>query len=245
MLKLEMHGKARLSVVMLALVAMIALGAGLAHAAPPFTVSIDEPVGVSVLTVTLSGTADSPAGGTHQIDIDWGDSNTDTIPLADNGPWTWGPIDHTYAAAGTYTITATHIHSQEEGNDTGADATDSVVVDVPGPVDPCVENPEAAECNVEGNVDGNVDGNTDGNTDGSTESTPPAEVLGKVNKKPLAKTANETTAILWAGLIMLMFGATIRFCAVTPSQAIMTEGASDDLVAKSLDLVSRLVRPRN
>jgi hypothetical protein len=50
---------------------------------------------------------------------------------------------------------------------------------------------------------------------------------------------------LWAGLILLMFGGTIRFCAVTP-EPFVTEGVADDaLVAKSLELVTRSVRPRS
>ena len=53
----------------------------------------------------------------------------------------------------------------------------------------------------------------------------------------------DTTAILWAGLILLMFGGTIRFCAVVPTEHITKETATDDLVSKSLDLVSRQVRP--
>jgi hypothetical protein len=54
-----------------------------------------------------------------------------------------------------------------------------------------------------------------------------------------------TVEILWASLILLMFGGTIRFCAVTPSELPATEAASDELVAISLDLVSLLVRPSN
>jgi hypothetical protein len=51
---------------------------------------------------------------------------------------------------------------------------------------------------------------------------------------------------LWTGLMLLMFGGTIRFCTVRPSESLSIEGASDDeLVAISLDLVSLLVSPRN
>src|SRR5437660_17076 len=72
---------AKAGVVLLVLVVLGGMGAGLASASPPFTVSIDKPVSVSGLDVSLSGTADSPSSATHHIDVDWGDgSAVDTIP---------------------------------------------------------------------------------------------------------------------------------------------------------------------
>jgi len=232
---------ARLGVVLVAMLALGGLGMGLAHAAPPFVISIDEPVTVNGLTVTLSGTADSPSSATHHIVVDWGDTNSDDIPLAGTGPWTWGPIDHTYAAAGTYTVVATIIHASDNGNDQGQSATDSTIVEIP-PVctencepDPCVENPQAEGCVTP--------------TPTPKPTTPPAdnppEVLGKVHKRPLAKTGSggEATAIAWFGAIMLMIGGTIKICTVAPQEMVVAETGTEDLVAKSLDLVARLVRP--
>jgi hypothetical protein len=241
------RGVARLGVVMVAMLALGGLGMGIAHAVPPFVISINEPVTVNNLTVTLSGTADSPSSATHHIVVEWGDTNTDDIPLAATGPWTWGTIDHTYAAGGTYTITTTIIHSQDSGNDTGNSATDSTVVEIPTctencEVDPCVENPQAEGCATP----------TPTPTPTPTTTPPPAaenppEVLGKtVTKKPLAKTASaETTALAWAGVLMLMVGATFRLCTVAPAAPIKLDDGAEDLVAKSLDLVARLVRPRD
>src|SRR5204862_2737782 len=95
------------------------------------TISIDQPITVSGLQVTMSGVADSPSGSSHHIDIAWGDGSTDTIPLVGNGPWTWGPISHTYAAASSYTVTATLIHANEQGQDQSS-ATASAEVGLPG-----------------------------------------------------------------------------------------------------------------
>jgi hypothetical protein len=54
-----------------------------------------------------------------------------------------------------------------------------------------------------------------------------------------------TIEILWTSLILLMFGGTIWFCAVAPGDVLVTEAMGDVVVAKSLDLVSRQVGPRN
>lgn len=227
----------RLGVVLVAIVAIGSLGMSNAHAAPPFTISITEPVGISDLTVTLSGTADSPSHTSHHIVIDWGDTNTDEIQLGDGpGPWNWGPIDHTYAEAGAYTIVATIIHASDNGQDQGQSATDSAGVVVTEP-DPCVEDPTLPECQ---------EPTDDGGETPPPVVTPPAdepEVLGTV-KKPLAKTASAATTALWTAIIALMIGATIRFCAVEPTRAVASVREREDLVAKSLDLVNRMVRSR-
>lgn len=230
------RSSAKLGVVLVAIIAIGSLGMSFAHAAPPFTISITEPVGVADLTVTLSGTADSPSHTTHHIVIDWGDGSTnDDIQLGDGpGPWNWGPIDHTYAAAGTYTITTTIIHASDSGNDQGQSATDSTVVEVTEP-DPCVEDPTLPECQ-------------EPTPPPTVEPTPPAdepEVLGEVKKpKPLAKTASPATTALWAAIIVLMIGATVRFCAVEPAPVVAAAPEREDLVAKTLDLVNRMVRTR-
>ena len=250
--KTRRRATTRLGVVLVAMVAMASLGVGLAHAAPPFTISITEPVTIADLTVTLSGTADSPSHTTHHIVIDWGDGSADDdIQLGDGpGPWNWGPIDHTYAAAGTYTITTTIIHASDTGNDQGQSATDSTVVVIEEPCpeegcpepDPCVEDPTLPECQ-------------EPTDDGGEETPPPVvtppaddapEVLGEVKKpKPLAKTASPATTALWAAIIVLLIGATVRYCAVEPATAVVVAAPQrEDLVAKSLELVSRLVRTR-
>lgn len=235
---------ASLAVVLVALFALGALGMGLAHAEPPFVISINEPVTLNDLTVTISGTADSPSSATHHIVIEWGDTNTDDIPLAGTGPWTWGPIDHTYAAAGNYTVVATIFHASDNGNDQGQSATDSTIVEIP-PVctencepDPCVENPQDPACVVPTPTPTPVV---------NPPAKNPPEVLGKTTtKKPLAKTASaETTALAWAGVLMLMVGATFRLCTVAPAAPISWETEGDDKITKSLDLVARLVRQRD
>jgi hypothetical protein len=240
----------RLGVVLVAIVAIGSLGMSFALAAPPFTISITEPVTIADLTVTLSGTADSPSHTAHHIVIDWGDGSTnDDIQLGDGpGPWNWGPIDHTYAEAGTYTITTTIIHASDTGNDQGQSATDSTVVEVVDPCpeegctepDPCVEDPTLPECQ-EPTDDGGEETPPPG-----VETPPPADepdVLGTV-KKPLAKTASPATTALWAAIIVLMIGATVRYCAVEPATVVAAAPQREDLVAKSLDLVNRMVRSR-
>jgi hypothetical protein len=238
---------ARMGVVVLALVALGSLSAIAGHAATPFTLSIDKPVPFDGLTATLTGVADSPSNTVHHIDIDWGDGNTEQLALDGSGPWTWGPVEHTYATGDTYTITATLIHAQESGNDK-SEATDSTdvtppcVVDCPtdGTVDGNVDG--STDGSTDGQTDGNVDGTTDGSTDGTSDGT---QVLGVSHKKkPLARTASETTAAAWVGIMMLLVGGTIRFCTVSPRAAVAAEPAGDELVRKSLDLVMRSVRAR-
>ena len=231
----------QLGVVLVAMVAIASLGMSAAHAAQPFTISITEPVGIDGFDVTISGVADSPSHTTHHIVIDWGDGATVDIPLGDGpGPWNWGPLTHTFAA-GEYHITATIIHASDNGNDQGQSAVDSVDV-VITPPDPCVENPQAEGCQTP----------TPTPTPTPTENptTPPADdtpqVLGEVKKpKPLAKTASPATTALWAAMIVLMIGATIRFCAVEPAtEVVRATPEQDDLVARSLELVNRMVRSR-
>lgn len=176
-------GSAKLGVVLFVVAALMSFGVGLTLAAPPFVISIDVPISASGLTVSLTGTADSPSQTTHHVEIVWGDGNTDVLPdFASDAPWTWGPVDHTYAAAGTYTITTTLIHATNQGNDQGT-ATDSSTVTVLGAEEPPAETV-----------------------------TPPAEVLPKViKKKPLAKTGAETAGLTVIGIMLMMAGATIRF----------------------------------
>jgi hypothetical protein len=232
----------RLGVVLVALIAIGIFGMGAAHADPPFTISITEPAGVNNLTVTLSGTADSPSHADHHIVIDWGDSSTDdTIQLGNGpGPWNWGPLDHTYGGAGTYTITATIIHSNDTGNDQGQSTSDTTTVEVG---DPCVENPEAEECQP-------TDDGGEETPPPTVEPTPPPaddtpEVLGTVTKpKPLAKTASPAITALWTAIVVMMIGATIRYCAVEPATTIAAGPEREDLVAKTLELVNRMVRTR-
>lgn len=178
---------ARLGVMLFSMAALMSFGVGLTLAAPPFTttIAVDD---ITDLSVTVSGNADSPSKATHHMVIDWGDGNEDVLPnFSTDAPWGWGPVSHTYAADGSYTITATLIHATAQGNDQGsASASTSVTV-----VAPCTVNCGGAE--------------------------PPAEVEGKtITKKPvvkggkLAKTGPETAGLTVVGLMLLMAGATLR-----------------------------------
>ena len=249
---------ARVGIVLMVLFALSSLGAAASFAAGPFTISIDQPIAVSGLQVTMSGVADSPSGSSHHIDIAWGDASTDTIPLAGSGPWTWGPISHTYAAEGSYAITATLIHANEQGQDQSS-ASDSSDVVLPGcgsdcPTDGNVDGTTdgttdgSVDGTTDGTTDGSVDGTTDGSTDGSTGGTVVTPVTNKpevkgrvIHRKPLAHTASETASLAWLGMIVLMIGATIRFCVATPTQPVVATDSSDEMVARSLDLVTRIV----
>src|ERR1051326_6270964 len=144
---------ARLAIVVLAVAALSGLSA-VAALANPFVISIDKPLTVVGTTVTMTGTADSPSNAGHHIDIDWGDGSTDTIALDGSGPWVWGPISHTYATTASYTVSATLVHQNEQGNDKSS-ATDSTVVDVP-------------VCDPNCGTDGSGDGPTNGQTAGTT-----------------------------------------------------------------------------
>ena len=130
------RSSARLGVVLFALAALMCFGVSFTLAAPPFTATIGVD-NISDLTVTVSGTADSPSKAIHHMVIDWGDGSEDILPNFDtDAPWSWGPISHAYAADGTYTVTATLIHSIENGNDTGS-ASASTDVTVQGPCTDC------------------------------------------------------------------------------------------------------------
>ena len=247
---------ARVAIVVVALAALSGLSA-VAAFANPFTISIDKPITIVGQQVTMTGVADSPSNAGHHIDVDWGDGSTDTISLADgSGPWTWGPISHTYTTVGSYLITVTLVHQNEQGNDKST-ATDSSLVDVgcqvncgtDGSVDGATDGTTDGQVDgtTDGTTDGSVDGTTDGSTDGGTVNPPAPKpvVKGRVfHRKPLAHTASETTAFAWFAVIMLMIGATIRFCAVAPqADATVTKANEDDeLVARTLALVSRFAK---
>ena len=187
---------ARLGVVLFAMAALMSFGVGLTLAAPPFTttIAVDD---ITDLTVTVSGDADSPSKTTHHMVIAWGDGNEDVLPnFSTDAPWSWGPVSHTYAADGSYTITATLIHATEQGNDQGS-ASASTQVTVIGPC--------TVDC-------------------GGTQ--PPAEVEGNtITKKPvvkgskLAKTGPETAGMTVVGLMLLMAGATLRLLTTREDEA--------------------------
>jgi hypothetical protein len=212
--KVKTSSSARLGVVLFALAALMSFGVGLTLAAPPFaaTIAVDD---ITELTVTVSGTADSPSSAEHHMVIDWGDGNEAVLPnFSTDAPWSWGPVDHTYAEEGTYTITATLIHSSENGNDRGTAAA-SEEVTIPGP---CTE-----DCPTD---DGTTDDGTtdDGTTDGTVQTPPETQVQGKtVTKKPivksLAKTGPETTGMTVLGLMLVMAGATIRLLTTREDEA--------------------------
>src|SRR5687768_5566499 len=108
---------ARLGVVLFALAALMSFGVGLTLAAAPFaaTIAVDD---ITELTVTVSGTADSPSSAEHHMVIDWGDGNEDVLPnFSTDAPWSWAPVDYTYAEEGTYPLTDTLIHPNENAND--------------------------------------------------------------------------------------------------------------------------------
>jgi hypothetical protein len=188
---------ARLGVVLFSMAALMSFGVGLTLAAPPFstTIAVDD---ITDLTVTVSGDADSPSKTTHHMVIDWGDGNEDVLPnFTTDAPWGWGPVSHTYAADGSYTITATLIHANDQGNDQGsASASTQVTV-----VAPCT-------------------------VDCGGSAPPPAEVEGNtITKKPvvkggkLAKTGPETTGMTVVGLMLLMAGATLRLLTTREDEA--------------------------
>ncbi len=202
---------ARLGVVLFALAALMSLGVSFTLAAPPFTttLNVDD---VNEFTVIVSGTANSPSNTTHHMEIDWGDGSSDVLPdFATDAPWNWGPVSHVYGAPGDYTITATLIHANNQGNDVGM-ASDSSGVTIPGP---CEENCPSDDGTTDDGTtddgttdDGTVDGSTDG---GGTDGTVPTEVLPQViKKKPLATTGPETAGLTVFALVLLMAGATIR-----------------------------------
>lgn len=202
--KVKTRSSARLGVVLFVIAALMSFGVSLTLAAPPFeaTIAVDD---VTDLTVTVSGTADSPSNADHHMVIEWGDGNEDVLPnFSTDAPWSWGPVSHVYAADGSYTITATLIHSNENGNDRGT-ASASTQLTVGGP---CTE-----DCPTD-----------DGTTDGTVEEPPAAEVEGKtITKKPivksLAKTGPETTGMTVLGIMLLMAGATIRLLTTREDEA--------------------------
>ena len=184
----------RLGIVLFAIAATMSLGVTFTLAAPPFStsISVDD---ISELAVTVSGTADSPSNADHHMVIEWGDGNEDVFPnFTSDAPWSWGPVSHTYAAGGTYTIVATLIHATPNGNDQGS-ASSSTTVTVPGPCTDCPTGGEEdpGETDVRGN-----------------------KVTKKVTKKvapkagKLAKTGPEHIALSTAGLVFLLTGVALR-----------------------------------
>lgn len=195
----------RISVVLFAVAALMSFGVSFTLAAQPFVVSIDEPVSVSGHTVTMTGTADSPSNADHHLVVEWGDGNTYTLPdFETDGPWTWGPLQHTYDAAGSYTITVTLIHAQDQGNDRNS-ATDTANVDIRDPEpepdpEPPADNP----------------------------ATPPAEVKGQTFKKPakLATTGPESTAFAILGIVFLLAGTTLYLLSFNEAEELLVENAT-------------------
>ena len=189
---------ARLGVVLFVMAALMSFGVGLTLAAPPFTttIAVDS---IADLTVTVSGDADSPSKATHHMVIAWGDGNEDVLPnFSTEAPWGWGPVSHTYAADGSYTITATLIHATVQGNDKGS-ASASTTVTVAGPGEPPAE--------VEGNV------------------ITKKPVVKGVKKVKLAKTGPETAGLTVVGLMLLMAGATLRLLTPREDEAAHTTSA--------------------
>jgi hypothetical protein len=186
---------ARLGIVLFSMAALMSFGVGLTLAAPPFstTIAVDD---ITDLTVTVSGDADSPSKTTHHMVIDWGDGNEDVLPnFSTDAPWGWGPVSHTYAADGSYTITATLIHANDQGNDQGS-ASASTQVTVVGPGEPPAE--------VEGN---------------KITKKPVVKAVKSVKGGKLAKTGPETAGMTVAGLMLLMAGATLRLLTTREDEA--------------------------
>jgi hypothetical protein len=183
---------ARLGVVLFVMAALMSFGVGLTLAAPPFTttIAVDD---ITDLTVTVSGDADSPSKTTHHMVIAWGDGNEDVLPnFSTEAPWSWGPVSHTYAADGSYTITATLIHATVQGNDQGS-ASASTSVTVVGPGEPPAE------------------------VEGTKITKKP--VVKSVKGGKLAKTGPETAGMTVVGLMLLMAGATIRLLTTREDEA--------------------------
>jgi hypothetical protein len=117
----------RLGIVLFAIAATMTLGVTLTLAAPPFTTTVAVN-NVDDLAVTISGVADSPSKADHHIVVEWGDGDVDVLPnFTTDAPWNWGPVSHTYAAGGSYTIVATLIHATPQGNDRGSASTSATV----------------------------------------------------------------------------------------------------------------------
>lgn len=117
----------RLGIVLFAIAATMSLGVTFTLAAPPFTTTLAV-TDISDLAVTISGTANSPSKADHHMVIDWGDGSEDVFPnFTTDAPWSWGPVSHTYAAGGSYTIVATLIHATPQGNDKGSASTNVIV----------------------------------------------------------------------------------------------------------------------
>ena len=110
-----------------------------------------------------------------------------------------------------------------------------------------------------GNATGNATGNSTGGSSTTGTSTGGAEngtttgapavsddtqVLGKtITKKQLATTGNETTILAVFGFAFLLFGSALRFGRFGTRVAMATASPADQLVARSLALIERTVRP--
>ncbi len=83
---------------------------------------------------------------------------------------------------------------------------------------------------------------TGGAENGTTTGVQADEVLGRtITRKPLAETGSETIILAWLGLSMLMAGTMLRKYGTRV--AVATASPADELVAKSLALIERMVRP--
>ena len=196
----------RVSIVLFVVAALMSFWVSFSLAAQPFEVSIDKPVAVDGHTVTMTGTADSPSKADHHLVVEWGDGNTDTLPDFDgDAPWTWGPLQHTYEAAGSYTITVTVIHAQDSGNDRNS-ASDTAAVDIRDPEPTPDPEPPVVETTVE----------------------PQAEVKGQTFRRPakLAKTGPESTAFAILGIVFLLAGATLYLLSFNEPETLLVERSS-------------------
>lgn len=131
--------------------------------------------------------------------------------------------------------------------DDGGSVDDGGSTDDGGSVDDGGTTDDGGPTDDGGSVDdGNADGSDDGvivddNNDTGGQGD---EVLGRtIERKPLATTGSETTVLAWLGLGMLMVGATLRFGRFGSRAALATASPADELVARTLALVERTVRP--
>ncbi len=117
-----------------------------------YAVTVNQPVSISGLTLTLTGTGEgTPYVGqlsAHDVQVNWGNSvidNTSTTNFIDpaGGPknftGTWSN-SITYAAAGIYTITVKLYHQTPPGAESSGDSVYSFQVNIPTP-DACPQVP--------------------------------------------------------------------------------------------------------
>ncbi|TSC85662.1 MAG: hypothetical protein G01um10148_1048 [Parcubacteria group bacterium Gr01-1014_8] len=173
-----------------------------------YQVTVDQPVDIELLMLTLTGTgsADPYVGqfSQHDVQVNWGDGNVDdfsTLNFVDpdgstsgnktfSGPWT---NSHAYSTPDTYTVTVKLYHQNPPGAESSGDAVFSFEVEIPAPdtdADGDGITDEEDNCPVTANAD-QADSDGDGIGDVCDDDVDGDEVVNEEDNCPVDANADQ------------------------------------------------------